>query len=106
MNTRTSGHMSHMSPMATSGNARALKISIWLTGIYSVIELGIGIYTGSIAVISDALHTFSAVGGVVLALVASKIAMRPADRQRTFGSARAKIIGALRWTPCLGQRRG
>lgn len=76
-------------------NARALKISAWLTGVYFVIELAIGIYTGSIAVISDAFHTFSAVGGVVLAIIAARIARRPADEQHTFGSLRAEIIGAL-----------
>jgi cobalt-zinc-cadmium efflux system protein len=79
----------------TGANARALKISAWLTGVYFLIELAIGIYTGSVAVISDAFHTFSAVGGVVLAIVAARIARRPADARRTFGSLRAEVIGAL-----------
>ncbi len=74
---------------------RALRISAWLTGVYFLIELGIGIYSGSIAVISDAFHTFSAVGGVLLAIVAQRVARRPADPERTFGSHRAEIIGAL-----------
>lgn len=86
-----SGHgMTH-----TGANTRALKISAWLTGVYFVIELAIGIHTGSVAVISDAFHTFSAVGGVVLAIFAARIARRPANEQRTFGSLRAEIIGAL-----------
>lgn len=76
-------------------NARALRISAWLTGVYFIIELGIGIYTGSIAVLSDAFHTFSAVGGVVLAILAARVARRPADTSRTFGSYRAEIVGAL-----------
>ncbi|MES0404284.1 MAG: cation transporter, partial [Hyphomicrobium sp.] len=75
--------------------ARALQISAWLTGVYFIIELAIGLYTGSVAVISDAFHTFSAVGGIVLAIAARRIARRPADRIRTFGSYRAEIIGAL-----------
>lgn len=79
----------------TGANARALKISAWLTGVYFIIELAIGIYTGSVAVISDAFHTFSAVGGVVLAIVAARIARRPADEEHTFGSLRAEIVGAL-----------
>ncbi|MBL4618853.1 MAG: cation transporter [Marinicaulis sp.] len=85
----------HSGHFPASANARALKISAWLTGVYFVIELAIGIYTGSIAVISDAFHTFSAVGGVLLAFFAARIARRPADAKRTFGSARAEIIGAL-----------
>jgi len=56
-----------------------------LTGIYFVIELAIGLWTGSIAVISDAFHTFSAVGGVLVAIVAARMALRPADEERSFG---------------------
>lgn len=76
-------------------NVRALKITSWLTGVYFIIEIGLGVYSGSIAVISDAFHTFSAVGGVLLALIAGKIALRPSDKYRTFGSFRAEILGAL-----------
>ncbi|MCF6344055.1 MAG: cation diffusion facilitator family transporter, partial [Devosiaceae bacterium] len=88
-------HSGHEMPKLNKENSRALVISGWLTGIYFVIELAIGIYTGSIAVISDAFHTFSAVGGVVLAFVAARIAIRPADKSRTFGNRRAEIVGAL-----------
>lgn len=73
----------------------ALTISGWLTGIYFIVELAIGLYTGSIAVISDAFHTFSAVGGVLLAIVAARLARRPADPSKTFGWYRAEIVGAL-----------
>ena len=55
---------------------RVLTVSAWLTGVYFVIEMAIGAYTGSIAVISEAFHTFSAVGGVVFAIVAAHIALR------------------------------
>lgn len=89
------GHSRHAMPSVGGENDRALKISAWLTGIYFLIELGIGLYSGSIAVISDAFHTFSAVGGVILAFVAARIARRPANLDRTFGNYRAEIIGAL-----------
>ncbi len=88
-------HSGHAMPRPSGGDDRALKISAWLTGVYFLIELGIGLYSGSIAVISDAFHTFSAVGGVVLAFVAARIARRPADLDRSFGNYRAEIIGAL-----------
>ncbi len=77
------------------GNDRALVISGWLTGVYFLIELAIGFATGSIAVISDAFHTFSAVGGVLLAWLAARIARRPATLEQTFGYARAEILGAM-----------
>lgn len=72
-----------------------MTVSAWLTGIYFVIEMGIGLWTGSIAVISDAFHTFSAVGGVLVAIIAARLARRPADEDRSFGWYRAEIIGAL-----------
>ncbi|MBZ0216552.1 MAG: cation diffusion facilitator family transporter [Fimbriimonadaceae bacterium] len=91
-------HSGHQMPKLGTGSGKhdkALKISAWLTGVYFIIELGIGIYTGSIAVISDAFHTFSAVGGVVLAIIAARIARRSASVDYTFGWYRAEIIGAL-----------
>ena len=91
------GHMSSPPGDAQSGdsNARALKISGLLTGVYFVFELAIGIWTGSVAVLSDSFHTFSAVGGVLIALVAGHYAARPATSEQTFGLMRAEIIGAL-----------
>ena len=86
-------HAGHAA-MTAQASGRGLKISAWLTGVYFVIELAIGLHTGSVAVISDAFHTFSAVGGIVLAMVAARIALRPADMERTFGSFRAEIVGA------------
>ena len=84
------GHHGHM-----PSSGRGMAISAWLTGVYFVIEMGIGLWTGSIAVISDAFHTFSAVGGVLVAIVAARLARRPADADRSFGWYRAEIIGAL-----------
>ena len=93
------GHMAsgagEMPAAADDRTARALRIAGWLTGIYFFVELGIGIWTGSVAVLSDAFHTFSAVGGVLIAIVAGRFAARPATRFQTFGLIRAEIVGAL-----------
>ena len=84
------GHGSHM---PTSG--RGMVISAWLTGVYFIIELGIGLWTGSIAVLSDAFHTFSAVGGILVAVGAARLSRRPADATFSFGWYRSEILGAL-----------
>ena len=78
-----------------SQNQRALVISAILTGIYFVVELVAGILIGSVAVLSDAFHTFSAVAGVGIALTAGAYAARPPTPQRTFGFIRAEIFGAF-----------
>lgn len=88
--TPSSGHAGHM-----PSSGRGMAISAWLTGVYFIIEMGVGLWTGSVAVISDAFHTFSAVGGVLVAITAARLARRPADENRSFGWYRAEIIGAL-----------
>lgn len=88
----SSGHSGHQMP---SGDAKALKITGWLTGLYFFVELAIGYWSGSVAVISDAFHTFSAVGGVLIALVATHYSARPASPDASFGLIRAEIVGAL-----------
>lgn len=90
----TSGDNSHQFH-GMKADAKALKITGWLTGIYFIIELTLGFYSGSVAVISDAFHTFSAVGGVLIALIANKVASRPPGKSHTFGLIRAEIAGAL-----------
>ena len=92
-NHSASGGHGHAGHLPSSG--RGMAISAWLTGIYFFIEMGIGLWTGSIAVISDAFHTFSAVGGVLVAILAARLARRAADEARSFGWYRAEIIGAL-----------
>lgn len=63
--------------------------------MYFLIELAIGLWSGSVAVLSDVFHTFSAVGGVLIALVARHYVSRPASQYASFGLIRAEILGAL-----------
>jgi len=78
-----------------NADAKILKITGWLTGIYFIIELGLGFYSQSVAVISDAFHTFSAVGGIVIAFIANRISGQVASATATYGMKRAEIVGAL-----------
>jgi len=85
------GHTHHVG----SANKQALRISAILTGVYFVIELVAGIFIGSVAILSDAFHTFSAVAGVLIAIIAIHYASKPATAKRTFGYIRAEIFGAF-----------
>jgi cobalt-zinc-cadmium efflux system protein len=90
--TSPGGHTGHAPP---AGDRRALILSGLLTGVYFLVELAVGLWSGSVAVTSDAFHTFSAVGGVLIALVAQRLSERPANWEHTFGWGRAEILGAL-----------
>src|SRR3954454_13463797 len=54
-----------------------------------------GILTGSLAVLADAGHLLSDVGSIVLALIAARLAARPATGRRTFGYQRSEVLAAL-----------
>lgn len=84
-------HAQHLAP----DSSRALRVSALLTGIYFAVELVAGLIIGSVAVLSDAFHTASAVGGVLIAIGAAYLAGRPVGPGRTFGLIRAEIFGAF-----------
>ena len=54
-----------------------------------------GVVTGSLAVLADAGHMLSDVGSIVLALIAARLAARPASSRRTFGYQRSEVLAAL-----------
>lgn len=54
-----------------------------------------GLLTGSLALLADAGHMLTDVGGLALALVAIKFAERPATPERTYGFYRVEILAAL-----------
>ncbi len=51
--------------------------------------------TGSLALLADAAHMFTDAAALVIALIASIVAARPANDRRTFGYQRAEVFGAL-----------
>jgi cobalt-zinc-cadmium efflux system protein len=62
---------------------------------YSGVELIGGVWTGSLALLSDALHMVSDSAALALSLLAGFLAARPAQKRRTFGNSRVEILAAL-----------
>lgn len=60
-----------------------------------IIEVAGGIYTGSLALLSDASHAFSDFLALTITLFAIRIATRPSTSKHTFGYHRAEVLGAL-----------
>lgn len=82
----------HMDP--DSGDRR-VTIAIWANGLLTVAQIVGGILSGSLALIADALHSFSDMASLIIAFAARKIARRPADEHMTFGYGRIEIVAAL-----------
>jgi cobalt-zinc-cadmium efflux system protein len=74
---------------------RALAIALGLTASYTVVEVVGGIYTGSLALLADAVHMLSDNLALALALAAAWLATRPATPGRSFGYKRAEVLAAL-----------
>lgn len=59
------------------------------------VEVVAGLWTQSLALLSDAGHMLTDSGALLLALFAQRIAVRPRTRLFTFGFRRAEILAAL-----------
>ena len=92
-----SGHQGHdhSHAVVTEGNAKKLTIALVLTSTFLIVEVVAGLITQSLALLSDAAHMFTDAAALAIALVAIKIAKRPADDKRTFGYQRFEILAAL-----------
>lgn len=85
-------HQHHHDKESSDGRlVAAVAVNVLLT----VAQIVGGIAAGSLALIADALHNLNDAASLGLALLARRIARKPADRRRTFGYRRAELIGAL-----------
>ena len=79
----------------TAQNRRLLWITFALTFVYFVVEVIGGLVTNSLALLADAAHMLTDVGGLGLALFAAWISAKPASPSKTYGYYRVEILAAL-----------
>lgn len=72
-----------------------LSVSIVLNAAITLAQIIGGFISGSLSLISDALHNFSDVLSLVLSLMAHRLAKRKATSISTFGYKRAEILVAF-----------
>jgi cobalt-zinc-cadmium efflux system protein len=81
------------SPAATLD--RKLGFSIGLNALIVIVEIAGGLVSGSLALLSDAMHNLSDVVALALALVARKLGRRPHSLKHTYGLGRLEVLAAL-----------
>lgn len=74
---------------------RKLLLSIFLNIIITVAQVIGGIISGSLSLLSDALHNFSDVLSLAVSYVADRYSKKDASVTKTFGYKRAEIIAAF-----------
>lgn len=84
----------HAHDHSRANDRRAIAIALGLIVAFMVGEVAAGIFAGSLALIADAGHMLTDAAALGAALVASRLATRPARGQWTFGFGRAEILAA------------
>ena len=80
---------------AADSDQRRLLIVLGVTSAYLLTELVGGYLTGSLALLSDAVHMLTDIAALCLGLLTLWISTRPASSAKTYGYLRAEILGAL-----------
>jgi cobalt-zinc-cadmium efflux system protein len=86
-------HHHHHAPSADA-DLRWLTVALALIAGFMVVEVVGGLLASSLALLSDAAHMLTDAGAIGLALVAARLAARPAAGRFTFGLGRAEILSA------------
>jgi cobalt-zinc-cadmium efflux system protein len=72
-----------------------LVVTIILNFVITIAEIIGGVISGSLSLISDALHNFSDGIAVIISYFAIRLKSRPHTEKHTFGFKRAEILAAL-----------
>ena len=74
---------------------KKLLVVTFIAFFFMVGEIVGGYFSGSIAIITDAVHQFSDVAGFLMSFLAVYLGQRPSNHRMTFGYHRAEILGAI-----------
>lgn len=85
-------HHHHHVHGATLGR---MKVALILNFVFACIELVGGLWTNSVAILSDALHDFGDALAVALAIFLEKLSHKKSDGQFSYGYRRFSTLGAL-----------
>ncbi len=72
-----------------------LFLTVVLNVIITLFQIIGGVISGSLALLSDAMHNFSDVLALLIAWGANRLSLKPSEEGKTFGFKRAEIIAAL-----------
>lgn len=77
------------------GPSRRLVVSIVLNLAITVAEVIGGLVSGSLALLSDAMHNLNDTASLGISYATRRLGKKPADPRRTYGYKRAEILGAF-----------
>lgn len=94
-----SGSHSHSHSQVSSAPDRGLRnrllIAFGITALLVIAQLVGSIITGSLALLTDTAHALADSAGLLVAVIAATMMLRPPSSTRTWGFARIEVIAAL-----------
>src|SRR6476659_10911030 len=78
-----------------SPQRRTALVSVVAACVLISLKLGTGLATGSLGLVSEAVHSGTALVAALLTLFAVGVAGRPADRMHPYGHGKAEHLAAL-----------
>ena len=78
-----------------SGRSGAARLSILVVVSLIVLKVVVGIITGSLSVLAQAIDSFLDLFAVIITFLAISVAARPADESHPFGHGKAENIAAI-----------
>jgi cobalt-zinc-cadmium efflux system protein len=87
-------HHGHAHGPIRDADRRALSTALALIVAFMVAEVTVAVIASSLALLSDAAHMLTDAAALALALVAARLAARPAHGAMTYGLGRAEILSA------------
>lgn len=85
----------HSHNPANETSEKNLIITIALNFFITIVQIVGGIISGSLSLISDAMHNFSDAIAIIITLIALRLGKKPKTPKYTFGLKRAEIIAAV-----------
>ena len=88
-------HSSGSGPAADGGSSTRLLIAFLLTGGFMLVEIVAGLWTNSLALLSDAFHMLSDTTALGLGALAARVSLRPSTPEKTYGFRRFEVLAAF-----------
>ena len=87
--------MSHQHEHTEATSEKNLFITMILNFLITVVEIVGGIASGSLSLLSDAIHNFSDGIAIIVSYVAIRLSKKPRTLKYTFGLKRAELLAAI-----------
>ncbi len=87
--------MAHNHNHKHNNGEKNIRIAVFLNVTFTIIEIIGGLWTNSLAILSDALHDLGDSIVLISSWVLERKSTAPADKKRTFGYRRLSLVSAL-----------